>query len=310
MRRFVILFAILNVLGCTQKQSGSATRGTITLMATESLAPLIQREAEEFHRLYTEANVTVLSTSTRDAIVSMFNDSVKLVIVDRPLNAEEQQVAKSAGIDVVRNKVAVDALAVIVNNRNRLEHTSLDTLESILTRAVLAWNDLPESRTRGRIELALTGRNSGAYELLVSHFFTITKPIVPDYVAEKQERVLQYTATHANAIGVVSLAALDTTDQPGLQELKASVHILSLRGRDSLNRSGYMKLHQANVYRELYPLHYPLYIYTTASSASVAAGFSAFIASTPGQKIFLNAGLVPATMPVRLVQTTQEQLPQ
>jgi phosphate transport system substrate-binding protein len=38
----------------------------------------------------------------------------------------------------------------------------------------------------------------------------------------------------------------------------------------------------------------------------VAAGFLAFVASAPGQKILLNAGLVPATMPVRLVQITQE----
>lgn len=308
--RHWILVVILAALGCSQQQQGSATRGTITLMATESLAPLIQREAEEFHRLYPEANVTVLSTSTRDAIVSLFNDSVKLVIVDRPLNTEEQEVAKKANLDVVRNRIAVDALAVIVNSRNNLEHTSLDTLENIFNRTLSTWNRISGSRTRGSIELVMTGRNSGAYELLMSHFFTFSKSVVPDYVAPTQAGVLRYTATHTNALGVVSLAALDTTGQPGLQELKSSVRVLALRGKDSVNNEGYMKLHQANVYRALYPLHYPVYVYTTASSASVAAGFSAFIASAPGQKIFLKSGLVPATMPVRLVQTTQEQLPQ
>ena len=66
------------------------------------------------------------------------------------------------------------------------------------------------------------------------------------------------------------------------------------------------KLHQANVYRGFYPLHYPVYLAYVGSSSSVAVGFGAFVASAAGQKIILNAGLVPATMPVRLVQVTRE----
>ena len=61
-----------------------------------------------------------------------------------------------------------------------------------------------------------------------------------------------------------------------------------------------------NIYQQYYPLTRDIYIYTRADNYGVAAGFSAFITSAPGQKIVMSSGLVPATMPVRLVQTTSK----
>jgi phosphate transport system substrate-binding protein len=68
-------------------------------------------------------------------------------------------------------------------------------------------------------------------------------------------------------------------------------------------------LHQANVYRGFYPLHYGVYIYCTTSDkrdAGPEIGFTTFVASHPGQKIIMDAGLVPATMPIRLVQINED----
>lgn len=40
----------------------------------------------------------------------------------------------------------------------------------------------------------------------------------------------------------------------------------------------------------------------------LGAGFTAFVASERGQRIVLKFGLVPATMPVRLVEIINEEL--
>lgn len=308
--RYCILFFFIIALGCEQRTE-SPTRGRMEVMATESLAPLIQREAEEFHRLYPEADVSVFPASTREAIVHMLNDSIRLIITDRPLNDEERAIAKQYEVSFVETKIAQDALAVIVHTRNPMETVTLASLETILNGSALSWNRIPESHGTGRIELALTARNSGVYELLMNHFFHLNAPIVPNFISETQVGVFEYVASHPRAIGVISIAALnDTTREPRLRGFRASTRVLAVAGADSAGAKNFVKLHQANVYRKKYPLHYPVYLYTTAASMNVAAGFSAFIASVPGQKIFLNAGLVPATMPVRLVQTTQEQLSQ
>lgn len=309
-RSLAAFVLLLSLFGCSQPRTESPTKGRLVLLATESLAPIVQKEAEEFHRLYPEATATVLPTSSRDAVVQLLSDSVRLIVIDRPLNTEELQIAQQYDIDIATNRLAEDALAVITQIRNPIEKISLSSLEKILRAKAVDWRQVPEAGWSGRIQVALTGRNSGVYELLVNGFFEIQDHLAVHAVAETQRAVLEYVAAHAGALGIVSASAIhDTAGQPELQRLRASIRVLSVSGKDSATANTFVKLHQANVYRKLYPLHYPVFLHTSASNTSVAAGFAAFVASVPGQKIFQNAGLVPATMPVRLVQITQEQLP-
>jgi phosphate transport system substrate-binding protein len=156
----------------------------------------------------------------------------------------------------------------------------------------------------GSIALVMTGRNSGAYELLNHHFFRLTKDIVPDFVPASQNEVLDYAAAHPQAIGFVSLACLNNPfRQKAEQDTTAeTVRPLAFAGLDSTGQQAVFKLHQANVYWGKYPLHYPVFIYFNTERSELAAGFSSFMSGVQGQKIILNWGLVPATMPVRIVQ--------
>lgn len=304
-RLAICALVMLFCSGCPPPKTETPTSGKLTVLVTESLASLIQKEADEFQRLYPEASVTLLGTSTRDAIVQLLNDSVTFIIVDRQFNEEELGVTKQFDIQYVETKIAQDALAVLVNNRNPMENISIESLERILQGKVTTWRNVPESRWSGAIDLVLTPRNSGAYELLTTHFFQLNEPLTPRIVAESQHGVFRTVVLNDRALGFVSLTALhDTIAHPEIQQFKNSTRVVAVSGKDSLRT--FHKPHQANVFREFYPLHYPVYLYTTATHGSLASGFTAFIASAPGQKIIQNAGLVPATMPVRLVQITQE----
>jgi phosphate transport system substrate-binding protein len=64
----------------------------------------------------------------------------------------------------------------------------------------------------------------------------------------------------------------------------------------------FVALHQASVYNGSYPLVQGIHAYTTSGAYGLPSGFIAFMVSAPGQKIFLNSGLVPATMPVKLIR--------
>lgn len=306
MSKFWILLLVGLLSGCPPQRTESPTSGTITVAVTESLAPLIQREADEFHRLYPEANVTIVPTSTREAIVHLLNDSLEIIIVDRQFNEEEQSVIRRHDISYVETKIAQDALVVVVHKQNPAETISLRSLKNILTHTVSRWRDVPESRWSGSIDLVLTPRNSGAYELLTTQFFNLEYPVVPTTVVDNQYEALKAVALNPRAIAFISLGMNDTTGRPDIVSYKNATRVLAVSGKDSVEK--FYKPHQANVYREYYPLHYPVYLYTTASYASLASGFSAFISSIHGQKIIQSAGLVPATMPIRLVQTTQEPL--
>jgi hypothetical protein len=51
-----------------------------------------------------------------------------------------------------------------------------------------------------------------------------------------------------------------------------------------------------------------VYIFSREIERDVSLGFISFVCSAPGQKIIQEGGLVPAKMPVRIVQLTSNQV--
>ncbi|HWP83257.1 MAG TPA: substrate-binding domain-containing protein [Bacteroidota bacterium] len=298
-RGVVATFAIL-LSGCNTPKEETPTRGRLEVAVTRTHVALLQEEAREFNRLYPEAVVTVTARSTREAVVALLNDSLSLICIDRPLNEEERTVATLAKIEFVETKIAEDALGIIVHPSNPINEISLPSLEAIFRGAVRSWSGIQESKRykgSGTIDVVLTDRNSGAYELLAHTFLKAASPLALSHTVQSSEEILRYVATHPHAISAVSALAL--------RDSATGVKVLAVQTTDSTASERFIKLHQANIYRGWYPLRYPLYFYSTATRNSVAAGFTAFVASAPGQKIIVNAGLVPTTMPVRLVQINE-----
>ncbi len=298
-----LICGFLSLTSCEKPQQETPTSGKLTVCTAEAYLKLTQAEAQQFDSLYPQATVTVFGATTREAIVNLLNDSVAFVIVDRQLNADERKVEEKAKLQLEEVKIAEDALAVVLNRLNSIEKISQDTLKDILMQKINNWAQIPESKLTGRIETVLTGRNSGAFELLQNYFFNLSEEIKPTVLQATQSAVLHYLAHHPQAIGLISLASTGSLlKQLTTVDSLKSAKVLAISGLDSTGQRAVFKLHQANVYLGRYPLHYPVYIYFNSRRSKLAAGFSAFVASAPGQKIILNWGLVPATMPVRLVQ--------
>ncbi len=307
--------------GCARVPAESPTRGALRVAAAESHAPLAAREAARFTSLYSDAQVQVRKTTTREAYVALFADSVRLAVVDRPPNAEEQQAIEELGLEIQEVPIAEDALGIVVNKANALESLSTGEIAALLSGLVADWRQVDGAGLSGPVTLVTTGRNSGAWELLAGNFFAAHGPIRPGVVASSQSDVLARVAADPRALGVVSVAALkepvnsnvaaasaaSTTTAAGwapgvgASQRSGNVRALAIAGVDSLGQPVRHALHQANIHLGFYPLHYPVYVVFNTKSL-LAAGFSAFVASAPGQKLVLAAGLVPATMPVRIVQ--------
>ncbi|MBI4429425.1 MAG: substrate-binding domain-containing protein [Ignavibacteriales bacterium] len=278
-----------------EKPEETATKGTLFMLAAESHEGLMKQEAAEFARLYPDVTVDVAGVSTREAIVHFLNDSVKCICVDRPLNKEELDVATSAGVLYAENVIAQDALAVLVHSRNPKEVISYDEVRDVVAGTKSVWKNIAGPAWTGTIEFVLTGKNSGAYELLQRHFFHLSNEPAVNVLVTTQQDALAYVSTHPQAFGIVSVAALRNNSLP--------VKVLAVESTD-MTGERYVKPNQKNIHRSLYPLSYSLYLYT--SSTGVQAGFSTFVRTLYGQKIMENAGLVPAVIPNRIIQITTE----
>lgn len=296
--RTVAVILPLLIASCSQEREELPTRGSMVGLVCESQHAVLLREEEEFERLYPDAHVTLAATSTRDAIVQLLNDSVAFICVDRALNDEERAVARRAQLSFTEILMAEDALGVVVHHDNPLTALSVEQVRDVFSGSTREWQALSDGTFGGSILPILTGRNSGTHELLIRQFLKLPGDPRLAAIADSQRAVLDYVATHRGALGIVPVAALRDT---ALRDTAGSVRVLALRTTDSTGATITAALHQANIHQRIYPLHYPVYVYVRAESRGVSSGFATFMASAPGQKVFLNAGLVPATMPVRLV---------
>ena len=297
----VLLSIVCLLIACTggcNKKTESATVGHRLLLAAEPYVPLMQQEVDQFVSLYPQGNMEVHGSSTRGAIVSLLNDSVYTIVTDRQFNEEERQVARQASIRLVENKIAEDAIAIIVHRQNPIESLAQESVNRIVTKTATAWMQISKSHRSGPIDLVCTGRNSGMYEMLQNKFLNGSKPLEPTLVLSSQEEVIQYVSAHPSSIGFVAASLL----------MGKSLHVKILpvlakspEGNEKAYFPGQQEIHES-----LYPFHYSLYLYNTEEKAAVGVGFSSLVLSHVGQKIFQNAGLVPVKIPYRTIQLQAE----
>jgi phosphate transport system substrate-binding protein len=304
-----ILFSVIIVLsfaGCTKRQGSDIRHGTLHVLATESHLPLVQQLVSDHRSIYPGVLITVGGASTRGAIVDMINGSAHCIVVDRRLNDEERRAAQKAELIIGETEVARDALVVLVHPQNNVASLSTADLGSILSGKTTLWSKFPGSKLNGAIELCMTGRNSGLYEMVTHNFFTLQKDVPLAAVAASQDSVLQYVAANPEALGMVSFAVWKDTTQSASQRWKKNVRAVDLLATDADGVVSAVKATQRSIFDRVYPLTYSLYIYTSEKTPGTAYGFSAFVGGDIGQRVFLYAGLVPKTMPYRTIQLTQE----
>lgn len=304
-----ILFSVIVILsfaGCTKRQGSDIRHGTLHVLATESHLPLVQQLVSDYRSIYHGVSITVGGVTTRGAIVEMVNDSVHCIVVDRRLNDEERRAAQKAELVIEETEVARDALVVLVHPQNKVASLSTAELGSIMSGQTTLWSKFPGSKLNGAIELCLTGRNSGLYEMVTHSFFALLKDVPLAAVAASQDSVLQYVAANPEALGIISFAVWKDTTQSASQRWKKNVRTVDLLAKNADGVLSVVKATQRSIYDRIYPLTYSLYIYTSEKTPGTGYGFSAFVAEDIGQRDFLYAGLVPKTMPYRTIQLTQE----
>ncbi len=293
----IFLIVLVCANGCKKKDE-TATSGHRLLLTADPYLPLMQQEADQFMSIYPEVKMTLRSTSTREAIVLLLNDSVRSIVIDRQFNEEERQIIQQAAIRIVENKIAEDGIAMVVHKQNPISNIQTESVRKIVAGEVKDWSRISESRWSGDIDLVLTGKNSGMYELLQKKIFSISKELELTTLMPNQGEVVKYVSTHPRSVGYVA-SSLVNDDTESIKVVPVVV-----KSPEGIEKSYVPR--QQEIYDGLYPFHYSLYLYNAEAKASVGIGFSAQVLSNIGQKIIQKAGLVPASIPYRIIQLNAE----
>jgi len=289
MKRYLtrcLVVAVMLVVGC-QERHQTTTKGQIKVLVGESVFPLVEKEVAEFMRLYEQANIEISPTTSREAIVQLLTGKVATIIVSRELNEEEKRAVEAYKLTVRTWPYAMDAVVIIVNPQNKVSRITYDQAKRVFSGQMQSWKDLGGASKP--IEPFVLSRNSGTSEFFLNTVVHDTLFTTSARRCSSSAQLVDLVATRENAIGVVGLAWKND-----------KVKVLDVAVDE---RSAFAAPYQASIYQGEYPLRRTIQIMSTDTGyAGLATGFVTFLASAQGQKIVRDFGLVPVTMPVKIVR--------
>ena len=299
------ILVVFLIAGCSNQRPPSAINGSTDIYVDEEIYPIIKQQHEKFASLYPDAKVTLVKTSARAGLVQFLNvETTKVMMSFRPMNLEEKTVLEKSGMYIQDLKIAVEAVAFIVNRYNPIDSLRTTQLDSIFTGITPTWNQVGWKNNSIPVATCIPGQNSGVFETVVLKILHGGKFSSVAQIIDSSDAMIRYVEEHQNAIGMISLSRLR-----GKDEIVKMLALNDPSAPDSLGIKGkYFTPHQAHIYRGYYPLTSEVHVYYRSDRYEVGTGFTSFVAGGAGQKIFLSNGLVPATMPVRLVELTNREI--
>jgi phosphate transport system substrate-binding protein len=295
-RRRVALFSIfclgaLAAAGCTRKNenaaagaaSGSASgsgaaapggKSAITVKGSDTMVQLSQRWAEEFMKANAGKSIQVTGGGSGTGIAALINGGTDVCNASRPMKDQEKNDLKSKrGVAAVETKVALDALAIYVNEKSKLTEIDLETLAKIYKGELTNWKDAGGADHT----ITLYGRenNSGTYG-----YFKERVLANKDFAAAVQ--TLAGTSAVVNAVkgdefgigyggigyaqGIRLLKVKKTKDSPAIEPKEET----------AIDGS--------------YPISRYLYVYTAGEPTGLVKDFITFMVSPAGQNVVKDVG--------------------
>ena len=312
-----MLVATCLLISCGGGEVKPSVSGVGRVMCDESFRNILEQEVEIFEFTYNSASVVPYYVSEKEAYDSLMSGYTDLIVTYRKLTQEQKDYLKSQHRAYRCQQIAVDALAIIVNNENDISELSVDDLSDIFNGRVKTWGEVfPTKLKNDSIAVIFDGSNSGAVHYIRDKFTGGNALPITIYAQDSTEAVFNTVMKHRNAIGIVGvswikadlkgsqataeqrLKDLENNQDPSSISFTDRIKVMPIRAKDQVNG---VKPYQAYIYDNSYPLNRPIYA-IDASQGGISHNFFVFLTGTIGQKIILQTGIVPASEPVRIVE--------
>ncbi len=319
---FMLLAAVvmsMAVASCgDQRPKSTSTRGIARIMCDESFQSVLEQEIAVFEFQYPEASIMPDYINEHDALDSLFQNKVDLIIISHDLTKDQKTSLKKLGRGYRSKMIAVDAIAVIVNKQNDISDLSMDDLRDIFTGKVKRWGEVfPTNLKNDTIKVMFDGSGTGVVNYMKEKFLNGGKFGPNVYARGSSSDVFDAVEQYKNVIGFIGVSWI-TSDLKSLEkpiaekyeELKNNnevsvidftdrIKVMPLRGDDQVKP---VKPYQAYIYSGEYPLVRSIWAIDASYNGTLDHGFYSFITGVIGQKIILQTGILPAAEPVRYVE--------
>lgn len=304
----VILFL---TAGCGSSKNNTInetpTSGDIKIAVDEAYQLLFDTEIYTFESFYKYAKINAAYKPEGDAIADLMNDSVRLVITNRKLTDAEEKQLVSKQIIPKTTAIAHDALAFIVNNDNPDTLILYQQIADIFTGKITKWNQINPKSTLSDLTVVFDNTRS-CNTRFIKEKFSLTNDFPANCFAVKTNPdVIDYVEKNPNALGIISVNWISDKDDTISHEFLKRIKVVLVGGPGNTGDfENCYKPYPGNIAEGSYPFIRDVYMISRETFIGLGTGFVSFVAGDQGQRIVLKSGLVPATMPIRLVEVKSE----
>jgi phosphate transport system substrate-binding protein len=201
-----ILMCLFVLTGVFATGSGEKTGSayTIEVGGSTSVTPLMELFAVEYAKTKPNIKVNINGTGSGDGI-SNAGTVYQIGMSSRELTPTEK------GRGLKEEVIAIDGIAVIINNSNPVSNLTIQQIRDIYTGAVTDWSQVSGGAKRGRIAVISREEGSGtrgAFEELVGFQ---GKLVAGANESTSTGAIKASIAQNADAIGYISLGSVDST---------------------------------------------------------------------------------------------------
>jgi phosphate transport system substrate-binding protein len=297
---FFIMLSSCGQMGKTATNE-TPTRGNIRISVDESFQPIIETEVFTFTHLYVNAHITPQYKPEYDVINDFMNDSVKVIVTSKKLTDYQIQYLRDTQIIARTTTYAYDALALVTSKENMDTLLKYGTIRDIFLGKLKSWKEINPKSKLGDIRVVFDNNKSGNIRYF-KELFGIRDTLKGNFFAvNSNTEVINFASRNPDALGIISVNWISDRDDSLSMSFTKKVNIIAV-SQEYVNDGSYYRPHQGFIYDKSYPFVREVYVISRESFPGLGSGFVNWICAEQGQRIVLKSGLVPATMPIRLVQ--------
>jgi phosphate transport system substrate-binding protein len=299
----LILFSCVG--GGSKKITETPTSGNINIVVDESFQPLLETEVNTFTAIYHYAQIKPIYKPEVDVINDFMNDSVKVIVTSRKLTDDQIKYLRDTLIIARTTTFAYDALALITNRENNDTLLKYEAIKDIFLGKITKWKEIEPKSKLGNISVIFDNTKSGNIRYFREKFEISEKLPSNFFAVNSNKEVVDYVSKNKNAMGIVSVNWISDKDDSLSMSFTKRVNILAI-SQPFLSDDSYYRPDQGWIYDKTYPFVREIYFISRETFAGLGRGLIQWACAEKGQKIVQKSGLVPATMPIRLVQIKHE----
>ncbi len=271
--------AMAAVLMCAPSVQ-AADKHTVTVKGSDTLVNLSATWAEAFMNVNPDIQVSVTGGGSGVGLAALLNGTTDIANASRDVKPAEKKKGLESGIEVVETNVALDGIAIIVNQDNPLTEITLDQLKQIYTGEVNNWQSI--NGVDLKIMPISRETSSGTYVFFQEHVLKMKDYTPSALLMPATSAIVEAVANDKPAIGYVGLGyAAQAKDRVKVLPVKADEGSPAIEANIETVQAGQ------------YPIARPLHCYTNGAPAGAIKAFMDFCLSPDGQKMVQDQGFVP-----------------